>query len=124
MPSREARTARTPLRLDGPVTAGEIDRIKLNRTRSLPGSFATNAGFLGSIINSDSYGLPFDYAQSAAERIAAVELEDVHASAKEIVDSEKLTWLVVGDLEKVEEEVRALGYGDVEVWDAYGNKVR
>ena len=107
-----------------PATAGEIDRIKLNRTRSLPGSFATNAGFLSSIISSDSYGLPFDYAQSAAERIAAVELEDVHASAKEIVDSEKLTWLVVGDLEKVEEEVRALGYGDVEVWDAYGNKVR
>ena len=107
-----------------PATAGEIDRIKLNRTRSLPGSFATNAGFLGSIINSDSYGLPLDYAQSAAERIAAVELEDVHASAKEIVDSEQLTWLVVGDLEKIEEEVRTLGYGTVEVWDAYGNKVR
>ena len=28
------------------------------------------------------------------------------------------------DLEKIEEQVRALGYGDVEVWDAYGNKLR
>ncbi len=44
-----------------PATATEIDRIKLNRTRVLPGSFATNGGFLGSMIASDSYGLPFDY---------------------------------------------------------------
>jgi len=107
-----------------PATAAEIDRIKLNRTRSLPGSFATNAGFLGSIVSSDSYGLPFDYAESVANRIAAVTLDDVHATAREIVDAEKLIWLVVGDLEKIEDQVRALGYGDVEVWDAYGNKVR
>jgi zinc protease len=107
-----------------PATAVEIDRIKLNRIRSLPGSFATNGGFLASIVNSDSYGLPLDYAESAAGRITAVTLDDVHASAREIVDSKKLTWLVVGDLERIEEQVRALGYGDVEVWDAYGNELR
>ncbi len=107
-----------------PATAEEIDRIKLNRTRSLPGSFATNSGFLGSIIDSDSYGLPFDYAESSATRIAAVSLEDVQTSALEVVDVGKLTWLIVGDLEKIEDEVRALNYGDVEVWDAFGNKLR
>ena len=107
-----------------PATADEIERIKLNRTRSLPGSFATNGGFLGSIIDSDSYGLPFDYAESSATRIAAVSLEDVQAWARQIIDTGKLTWLVVGDLEKIEDEVRALNYGDVEVWDAFGNKRR
>ena len=107
-----------------PATAEEIDRIKLNRTRSLPGSFATNSGFLGSIVDSDSYGLPFDYAESSATRIAAVSLEDVRASAQQIIDAGKLTWLIVGDLEKIEDPVRALNYGDVEVWDAFGNKLR
>jgi len=90
----------------------------------LPGSFATNAGFLGSIVSSDSYGLPFDYAETAADRISAVTLEDVHATAETIVDSDELIWLVVGDLEKIEEKIRALEYGVVEVWDAYGNKIR
>lgn len=104
-----------------PVTAIEIDRIKLNRTRSLPGSFATNRGFLASIINADSYGLPFDYGESQAQRIAAVTLDGVNNRARELIDTNKLTWLVVGDLAKIEEEVRALNYGDVEVWDAYGN---
>jgi len=106
-----------------PATAEEIDRIKLNRTRSLPGSFATNGGFLGSIIDSDSYGLPFDYAESSATRIAAVSLEGVQASAQQIINVGELTWLIVGDLKKIENEVRALNYGDVEIWDAFGNKL-
>ena len=29
-----------------PATDEEVDRVKLNRTRSLPGTFATNRGFL------------------------------------------------------------------------------
>jgi zinc protease len=107
-----------------PATADEIARVKLNRVRSLPGSFATNSGFLGSIISSASYDLPFNYAETAADRIEAVMLTDVRAAAKEIVDSSQLTWVVVGDLEKMEEQVRALGFADVEVWDAFGNKQR
>lgn len=106
-----------------PATAKEIDRIKLNRTRSLPGSFATNRGFLGSMISSANYGLPLDYAESAAARIANVTLDKVHASAVDTIDPSQLTWVIVGDLEKIEENVRALNYGPVEVWDAYGNKV-
>jgi zinc protease len=107
-----------------PATDGEIARIKLNRVRSLPGSFATNSGFLGSIISSDSYQLPFDYAESSADRIEAVTLESIHAAAKDIVDSSKMTWVVVGDLEKIEESVRALELGEVEVWDAFGQPQR
>jgi len=107
-----------------PATDGEIARIKLNQVRSLPGSFATNNGFLSSIISSDSYQLPFDYAESSADRIEAVTLESIHAAARDIVDSSKMTWVVVGDLEKIEESVRALELGEVEVWDAFGQPLR
>ena len=107
-----------------PATSSEIDRIKLNRTRSLPGTFATNTGFLASIIAADSYGLPFDYAESSAARIEAVTVDGVNNRARMLIDPGKITWVVVGDLEKIEEKVRSLNYGEVEVWDAYGNKVR
>lgn len=107
-----------------PATTKEVDRAKLNRTRSLPGSFSTNRGFLGSIIRSDSYGLPFDYAETAAARVEAVTRDDVEARAKALIDSSRLTWLITGDLERIEESVRALNYGEVEVWDAFGNKLR
>ncbi len=107
-----------------PATASEVDRIKMNRSRSLPGSYATNRGFLNSIISSDGYGLPYDYAEGAGERIAEVTLEKVRLSAKESIDPSILTWVIVGDLSEIEEDVRALNYGQVEVWDAFGNVVR
>ncbi len=107
-----------------PATQEEVERMKLNRVRSLPGSFSTNRGFLGSIITSDSYGLPFDYAQSAADRVEAVTVDGVDARASAMIDPAKISWVVVGDLEKIEDSVRALDYGEVEVWDAFGNKLR
>ncbi|MBU2675502.1 MAG: insulinase family protein [Gammaproteobacteria bacterium] len=107
-----------------PVTNEELERVKLNRIRSLPGSFSTNRGFLRSIIQSDSYGLPLDYAESAAARIEAVTLDGIAARARDVIDPDKLTWLITGDLEKIEDSVRALDYGEVEVWDAFGNKLR
>ncbi len=107
-----------------PATEEEVARVKLNRTRSLPGLFATNRGFLSSMIRSDRYGLPLDYAESAAARIEAVTLDGVVAGARDLIDPGKLTWLITGDLDRIEESVRALEYGDVEVWDAFGNKLR
>jgi len=107
-----------------PATDDEVQRVKINRTRSLPGTFATNRGFLASIITSDSYGLPFDYAETRAERIEAVTTAAVNRRAKSVIDPAVLTWIVVGDLAKIEDKVRSLDYGDVEVWDAFGNRVR
>ncbi|MBT8093074.1 MAG: insulinase family protein, partial [Gammaproteobacteria bacterium] len=107
-----------------PASATELDRVKLNRTRSLPGSFATNRGFLGSMILSASFGLPYDYAEGAPQRIEAVTLDGIESRARQSLEPGKLTWLVVGDMEKIESSVRALDHGDVEVWDAFGKRLR
>ncbi len=107
-----------------PATEKEVSRVKINRMRSLPGTFSTNRGFLSSIMTSDSYGLPFDYAEQLAERIDAVTTDAVNGRAKSVIDPAKLSWVVVGDLAQIEDKVRSLGYGDVEVWDAFGHRVR
>ena len=107
-----------------PASDAELERVKLNRTRSLPGRFATKRGFLGSMISSDSYGLPYDYAESTAARVAAVTLDGVNERAREVIRPDELTWVIVGDLEKIEDDVRALSYGDVEIWDGFGNRIR
>jgi zinc protease len=107
-----------------PADQDEVDRVKLNRTRSLPGNFATNRGFLASIIASDSYGLPHDYAETRGARIDAVTMDAVNERARDTVVPNQLTWVVVGDLSQIENKVRSLEYGNVEVWDAFGNRVR
>jgi len=107
-----------------PATDHEVARVKLNRTRSLPGTYETNRGFLASIIVSDSYGLPFDYAESRGQRIEAVTTDGISARARATIHPDKLTWVVVGDVASIEEGVRELGYGDVEVWNAFGDRLR
>jgi zinc protease len=107
-----------------PADQDEVDRVKLNRTRSLPGNFATNRGFLASIIASDSYGLPHDYAETRGARIDAVTMDAVNERARDTVDPNQLTWVIVGDLAQIEDKVRSLEYGDFEVWDAFGNRIR
>lgn len=107
-----------------PADQDEVDRVKLNRTRSLPGNFATNRGFLASIIVSDSYGLPYDYAETRGARIDAVTMDAVNERARGVVDPNQLTWVIVGDLGQIEDKVRSLEYGDFEVWDAFGNRIR
>ena len=107
-----------------PATETEVSRVKINRTRSLPGTFSTNRGFLASIMTSDSYGLPFDYAETVAERIDAVTTDAVNRRARETIEPGNLTWVVVGDLTQIEDKVRSLNYGEVEVWDAFGKRIR
>ena len=51
-------------------------------------------------------------------------MDGVIARAKAVIDPSNLTWLVVGDLEQIEESVRSLGLGEVEVWDAFGKRLR
>ena len=107
-----------------PATETEVSRVKINRMRSLPGTFSTNRGFLASIMTSDSYGLPFDYAEKLADRIDAVTTDAVNERAQSAIAPDSLTWVVVGDLAQIEDKVRSLGYGEVEVWDAFGHRVR
>jgi zinc protease len=107
-----------------PASAEELERVKLNRMRSLPGTFSTNRGFLTSIITSDSFGLPYDYAETRGARIEAVTLDAINDRARSVINPGRLTWVIVGDLAQIEDKVRSLEYGEVEVWDAFGNRVR
>jgi zinc protease len=107
-----------------PGTPAEFDREVLNGTRSIPGRYETSGGVLASIVSSDANGLPMDYAESEADRLAALTLEGINVRAKEILKPDQLTWVVVGDLSQMEEKIRALKYGEVEIWDHNGNKLR
>jgi len=48
---------------------------------------------------------------------------DVNASAGKLVKPDALTWVVVGDLSKIEQPIRALSFGEVTVIDVDGKPV-
>jgi predicted Zn-dependent peptidase len=105
-----------------PATAAEVSKIQAAEIRSLPGSYETANAVLGAIGGIVRYDRPDDY---VVQRRAKVEglTPAVVQSAATAIQPEALTWVVVGDLSKIEAGVRALNLGDVQVVDADGKPV-
>ncbi|SFR93754.1 Predicted Zn-dependent peptidase [Dyella sp. OK004] len=109
---------------DKPLTQQEVDKIKAANIRGLPGSFETASAVLSAVSEIVQYGRPDDYVQTLKQRTEAVEQPSAEAAIKEIVHPQALTWVIVGDLKKIEQPVRALKLGEVQVIDADGKPVK
>jgi predicted Zn-dependent peptidase len=107
-----------------PLTDEEIEKIKLGDVRSMPGEYQTTGAVLGAMSGIVIYDRPDDYVQTLKPRIEAQTDAAVQSAAVEIVKPDALTWVIVGDLKKIEKPVRALNLGEVKVLDAEGKVVR
>ncbi|HSX61532.1 MAG TPA: pitrilysin family protein [Tahibacter sp.] len=107
-----------------PITGEEIDRARNNDVRELPGRFETTGAVLAAVIDIVRNDRPDDYVQTFKQRIENQKPADIQAAATEVVRPDALTWLIVGDLAKIEAGVRALNLGEVKVVDADGKVVR
>jgi zinc protease len=107
-----------------PATQDELDRLIANDVRSLPGQYETAAAAAGSLASILIYGQPDDYVQTMKARIESQTLAQVHAAAKTHLHPEALTWVIVGDLGKIEAGVRGLNLGEVKILDADGKIIR
>ena len=114
---REYATGKTPAKAD------EITKIQSTEVRGLPGSYETANAVLGTISGIVLYERPDDYAAQRATRISSMKAADVHAAAKGIQPN-AVTWVIVGDLSKIEKGIRELKLGDVKVIDADGKVLR
>jgi predicted Zn-dependent peptidase len=106
-----------------PVTAEELARIQAITVRSLPGSYETGRAVLSTIAGINRFQRPDDYVQVRKAKIEAMTPATVQAVASAF-DPKAMTWVIVGDLSKIEAGIRALNIGPVQVLDADGKIVR
>ncbi len=108
---------------DQPLTAQEIDKIKVGDIRSMPGGYQTTSAVMDALQGIAQYNRPDDYVQTTKARIEAQSDASVEAAAKEVIHPDQMTWVIVGDLSKIEAPIRALKLGSVQVLDADGKDV-
>jgi predicted Zn-dependent peptidase len=106
-----------------PATPEEVARIQAIEVRRLPGSFETGNAVLEAISGLVRYGRPDDYIAQRKAQIEAMTPAQVQSAAAEI-DPGALTWVVVGDLSKIEAGIRALDMGEIQIVDADGVPVK
>ena len=107
-----------------PITDVERARVIAGLTRGLPGRFETADAVLSSVVTSDRYGRRLDYPASLTERYQALRLEDLQSAARDVVQPDSLTWLIVGDLGAIRDQVEAVGIAPIEVWNVDGEPVQ
>jgi predicted Zn-dependent peptidase len=106
------------------ATPEEIAVVRNREVRALSGRYETNAAVAGAIAETITFGWPDDYVRQLKERIEAQSDDSVRAAAREALDPARLTWVVVGDLAKIEQPIRGLELGAVQVLDADGKVIR
>jgi len=70
-----------------------------------------------------TYDLPLDYYSNLPDRINAVTIEQAQNMAQKYIHPDKLIVLAVGDRAKIEEDMKKLKLGKVEVRDTDGKVV-
>ena len=106
-----------------PATPEELTKSVRNNVNSLPGQYETANAVMGALLSNDQFGRPDDYVTNLKGKYESLQLEAIQGAAEEVMHPEKLTWLIVGDREKIEAQVRELGLGEVRIMDADGNIV-
>ena len=102
-----------------PLTAEELENAQNGLRLGYPAGFERPAQLLTQLVTLAQFGLPDDYFRTFEQRLAGVKLADTHRVGAQYLSPARLTVLVVGDRERVEEPLRGLGYG-VTTLDAEG----
>jgi zinc protease len=108
---------------DNPPSDDEVARAKDSRTLTLPGQWETVSDVAGSLADLVRFGYSDDYFDTYADQVGGLDLGQVSGAARTLVKPDGLVWVVVGDREKIEDGIHALGYGTLQILDADGNLV-
>ncbi|MFL6673856.1 MAG: M16 family metallopeptidase [Massilia sp.] len=107
-----------------PITASELKDAQDNATLGLPGAFETASQLSSAYSTILQYQLPENYYNTFTEKALALTPEQANALAARTIMPNKLIWVVVGDMSKIEPGIRALNLGEVHKIDVDGNPVK
>jgi zinc protease len=109
---------------DTQLTPAELLLSKDSIARSLPGRFERGTDAVATFAELFTYGLPLDYYSTLPDSINAVTAGQAQAVAQKYILPEKLIVLALGDRAKIEEEMKKLNLGKVEIRDTDGKIVK
>jgi zinc protease len=109
---------------DTTMSTEELKLAKDSIAQSLPGRFEHGSEAAGTFAEIYVYGLPLDYFSVLPEKINAVTAEQSQTVAQKYIQLDKTTVLAVGDRAKIEEELKKLNLGKMEIRDTEGKLVK
>jgi len=106
-----------------PIQGEEFQNIRTKMSLGMAGRFASLSSLGRAAVNITSYGYPEEYYAKFVKNVDGLTEGTLASAAARFLTPGKLTWVVVGDLARIEKGVRELNYGEVIRLDAEGNPV-
>ena len=95
------------------VDQEELDKAKKQRVLEQAGRWETMGAISGSINDIVAYGLPDDYYRTYADKLRALSIDDLKKATETAIRPDRMIWVVVGDVAKIEPGIRELNYGEI-----------
>jgi len=102
---------------ENPATADELAKVKANKVAKLPGAYETKGQLINAVSDTLNKGKDMQYLEAYAQRVSNIDLDSVKQTADSVLRPDAMTWVIVGDLEQIEEKVRSLNLGEVTILD-------
>ncbi|MCX2780043.1 M16 family metallopeptidase [Microbulbifer thermotolerans] len=100
---------------DKPVTERELADYRDDEVLKQSARFQTKGQLLSSIAWQVEKGLPPEYISEYPQRVEVLTVDEVESSARQFLQPDQFTWVIIGDLSRIQKEVEALNIGPVEV---------
>ncbi|HET9682941.1 MAG TPA: pitrilysin family protein [Gemmatimonadaceae bacterium] len=99
------------------VPSDELAKAKRYLQLGLPEDFETTGSIAYQMLPLVTYGIPLDFYDTAVQKIGAVTQADVQRVARQYVNPDRLTIVIVGDRKLIEPGLRALNPGEIVIRD-------
>jgi zinc protease len=106
-----------------PPTPEELEKVKDQKTLTLPGRWETNRAVLNDIVEIVRFDLDEDYRDTYADEVRSLTLDDIKRQANAALQPDHTVWVVVGDRRTIEPGIRELNLGELRFIDADGKPV-
>jgi predicted Zn-dependent peptidase len=104
-----------------PITDEELATAKDSLIQRLPGTFASVQSVNSAIVSLWTQGLPDNYYQQYAAKISDIRKEDLVRVAKQYIDLDHLSIVIVGDRASIEAPLKATGIAPITLLDIEGH---
>lgn len=100
---------------DKPATEAEFSKVQKNAVLKLPGGWETNDAVLNALNDQVKYNRGDDYLKNYASYIRNLTTKDIQMAASKVIKPEQMVWIVVGDRSKIEQGIRDLNLGEIQI---------
>jgi zinc protease len=102
-----------------PVSSAELEKVREQRIRQLPGAYETNKALLQAFSKNVQLRRPDNYLADESTRLRALDVSRVQQQAT-VLSSNRAVWLAIGDKQKILPQLQQLGWGDIVELDKEG----